>query len=94
MANDNIIELNDARSRIKSRAPNDKRMHPRVASDDRLFSQVVLSAEEPELVGTTLPCTAVNLSVGGIQFRTSAAVPTVKPATEIRVITEMKVRPR
>ena len=26
-------------------------------------------------MGTTLSCTAVNLSVGGIQFRTTAAVP-------------------
>ncbi len=45
-------------------------------SDDRLFSQVVLSADEPDMVGTTLSCTAVNLSVGGIQFRTTAPVPT------------------
>ena len=49
---------------------------PRLVSDDRLFTQVVLSAEKPDLVGTTLSCTAVNLSVGGIQFRTDAPVPT------------------
>ena len=50
-------------------------MHPRLESDDRLFTQVVLSAENPDLVGTTLSCRAVNLSVGGIQFRTNASVP-------------------
>ena len=70
----NIIQFNSARS--KSRQSNDKRMHARMNSDDRLFTQVVLSADEPDLVGTTLSCTAVNLSVGGIQFRTNAPVPT------------------
>jgi len=70
----NIIQLDSARSR--TRRSSDKRMHPRMDSDDRLFSQVVLSADEPDMVGTTLSCTAVNLSVGGIQFRTTAPVPT------------------
>lgn len=70
----NIIQFNSARS--KTRRSSDKRMHPRMDSDDRLFSQVVLSADEPDMVGTTLSCTAVNLSVGGIQFRTTAPVPT------------------
>ena len=50
-------------------------MHPRLESDDRLFTQIVLSPDEPDLVGTTLSCTAVNMSVGGIQFRTTRAVP-------------------
>ena len=69
----NIIEFNAPRS--KSPSPQDQRLHPRLESDDRLFTQVVLSSDEPEIVGTTLSCTAVNLSVGGIQFRTSAPVP-------------------
>jgi Tfp pilus assembly protein PilZ len=72
MASDNIVELASARSGAQNQ---DQRLHPRLESDDRLFTQVVLSAEEPALVGTTLSCTAVNLSVGGIQFRTSAALP-------------------
>jgi Tfp pilus assembly protein PilZ len=50
-------------------------MHPRLDSDERLFTQVVLSADEPDLVGTTLSCVAVNLSVGGIQFRTDTPLP-------------------
>ena len=70
----NIVELASARSR--SKLAQDKRLHPRLESDDRLFTQVVLSSDEPELVGTTLSCTAINLSVGGIQFRTSSPVPT------------------
>jgi Tfp pilus assembly protein PilZ len=86
---DNVIELKSVRERTRSRAagnvtglPNrpsrsrdDKRMHPRQESDDRLFVQVVLSASDPELVGTTVSCDAINLSVGGIQFRTNAALP-------------------
>jgi len=69
----NIIEFNAPRS--KSPSLQDQRLHPRMESDDRLFTQVVLSAEDPDIVGTTLSCTAVNLSVGGIQFRTNAPVP-------------------
>lgn len=70
---DNIIEFNKAR--VKRLSTNDKRMHPRLESDDRLFTQVVLAADEPELVGATLSCTAVNMSLGGIQFKTTQSVP-------------------
>ncbi len=70
---DNIIQFNTAR--VKRMSNNDKRMHPRMERDDRLFTQVVLAADEPELVGATLSCTAVNMSVGGIQFRTNKSVP-------------------
>ena len=70
---DNVIQFN--RARVKRLSDNDKRIHPRLESDDRLFTQVVLATDEPELVGTTLSCTAVNMSVGGIQFRTNQAVP-------------------
>ncbi len=70
---DNIIQFNTAR--IKRMSNNDKRMHPRMERDDRLFTQVVLAADDPELVGATLSCTAVNMSVGGIQFRTNKSVP-------------------
>jgi Tfp pilus assembly protein PilZ len=76
---DNVIELNSARDRLRnrpSRSRDDKRMHARLESDDRLFVQVVLSAADPDLVGTTVSCTAINLSVGGIQFRTDSAIPT------------------
>lgn len=73
MSSDNIVELTSARKAGNQNA--DQRLHPRLESDDRLFTQVVLSAEQPDLVGTTLSCTAVNLSVGGIQFSTNAAVP-------------------
>lgn len=77
---DNVIQLQPMRDRLRrpsrpTRSRDDKRMHPRIESDDRLFVQVVLSAADPDLVGTTLSCKAVNLSVGGIQFRADAAIP-------------------
>ncbi len=70
---DNVVQIESARTRQQRAA--DQRLHPRLQSEDRLFTQVVLSADEPDLVGTTLSCNAVNLSVGGIQFRTDAQVP-------------------
>lgn len=70
---DNVVQLESARTRQQRAA--DARLHPRLQSEDRLFTQVVLSADDPDLVGTTLSCNAVNLSVGGVQFRTNAQVP-------------------
>ena len=71
---DNIIDFSTVRVRTRQRSL-DKRMHPRLESDDRLFTQVVLSADNPDLVGTTLSCTAINMSVGGIQFVTQEPLP-------------------
>ena len=75
----NVIELTKARARLRdsrpSRSHDDQRMHPRIESDDRLFVQVVLSAADPDLVGSTVSCRAMNRSVGGIQFRTDGAIP-------------------
>lgn len=70
---DNVIQFN--RTRVQRFSQNDKRMHPRLESDDRLFTQVVLAADQPDIVGMTLSCAAVNMSVGGIQFRTTEPVP-------------------
>ena len=69
----NIIEFHAARA--KAMSVEEQRLHARLRSDDRLFTQVVLSSQEPEMVGATLSCTAVNLSIGGIQFRTNSPVP-------------------
>jgi len=100
---DNVIELKSVRERTRNRAAgtavgssrpsrtrDDKRMHPRVDSDDRLFVQVVLSASEPDLVGTTVSCTAMNLSAGGIQFRTGAGLP---PGTLLDLWVDIRSRP-
>jgi hypothetical protein len=75
MASDNIISFETARARASARQGADKRLHPRLESTDRLFTQVIICGDDPDLVGTTLPCTAVNFSVGGVQFKTDSAVP-------------------
>jgi Tfp pilus assembly protein PilZ len=71
-----VIELESDNRRSRSGITRkDKRMYARIESDDRLFVQVVLSATEPSLIGTTIACQAVNLSIGGIQFHTRARIP-------------------
>ncbi|MDA1074362.1 MAG: PilZ domain-containing protein [Proteobacteria bacterium] len=75
MATDNIISFETARARVNTRQGADKRLHPRLESSDRLFAQVVVCSDDPEVVGTTLSCMAVNFSVGGVQFRTDQPVP-------------------
>jgi len=71
---DNIIDFSNVRTRTRQRTA-DKRMHPRIETEDRLFTQVVLCAADPDLVGTTLSCSAMNMSVGGVQFCTTQALP-------------------
>ena len=73
LMSDNVIHFNKAR--VERLTTNDQRIHPRHESEDRLFSQVVLAADEPDLVGATLSCTAINMSIGGIQFKTTQPVP-------------------
>lgn len=94
MSDNNVIELDIARQRLQAaraeRQHDDKRMHPRLESNDRLFAQIVLCADRPELVGRTLSCRAVNLSVGGIQFRTDAPVP---PGTLLDLWVDVANRP-
>ncbi len=75
----NVIEMDPAKQRLQAARTGlrrgDKRHHARMDSDDRLFVQIVLCASNPELVGTTISCHAVNLSMGGIQFRTDVEIP-------------------
>lgn len=73
---DNVVDFSKAKSEKKALSAEDQRLHPRRDSTDRLFTQVVLSGDAPDLIGTTLSCKAVNLSVGGIQFRADRSVPT------------------
>jgi Tfp pilus assembly protein PilZ len=70
----NVIELASIRPRPRRASP-DKRVHPRVESHNRLFTQVVSAPDAPDLVGTTVSCSAVNMSIGGLQFRTQEELP-------------------
>ena len=84
---DNVIELKRPRTRSRSI---DKRVRPRLDSDDRLFAQVVLSAEDPSMVGLTLACKAVNFSLGGLQFTCSESLP---PGTLLDLWIDASSRP-
>ncbi len=63
----NLIELPRPHPHRRPR-PEDKRAFPRLGSEDRLFAQVIDCASLPELVGTTVACQAVDVSIGGLQF--------------------------
>jgi len=69
---DNVVEFTSTRTRSRSI---DKRQHPRIDSDDRLFAQVVLSADDPTTVGLTFAGRAINFSLGGVQFICTESVP-------------------
>lgn len=84
---DNVIELKAPKVRARSI---DKRIHPRVDSDDRLFAQVVLSSEDPALVGLTVAGRAVNFSIGGLQFSCTASIP---PGTLLDLWIDVANRP-
>ena len=78
-----IIDFSRAREqalarRVGRRQPrrsNDARRAQRFERNDRMFVQVILSVEEPGLVGSTLSSNAVNISSGGLQFRVPSALP-------------------
>jgi hypothetical protein len=71
-----VIDLNSGNRRSRSgTSRKDKRLYARMDSDDRLFVQVVLSSNEPDLVGTTVAGTALNFSIAGIQFRCTRRIP-------------------
>lgn len=47
---------------------NERRNNPRLMRDDRLFIQIIGASENPSLVGTTLSCSAVDISRQGIRL--------------------------
>jgi hypothetical protein len=77
-----IINFNDAK--LKKVHPRDssiepdcdeRRRHKRMASNDKLFAQIVACEERPGLVGTTLSCAAMNVSAGGLGIRSYEYIP-------------------
>jgi hypothetical protein len=69
---DNVVELKTHWARARYI---DKRQHPRIDSDDRLFAQVVLSADDPGIIGLTFAGRASNFSLNGVQFTCAESVP-------------------
>ncbi|MEX0943603.1 MAG: PilZ domain-containing protein [Pseudomonadales bacterium] len=52
----------------------DKRSETRIAHDIRFFVQVHECKENPDLVGESVACAAVDFSPHGLQFRTEEAL--------------------
>lgn len=96
-AYDNVIDLAEARQRLRRRSisraranGHDQRLHTRHPREDRLFVQVISSPDNPNLVGNTLSCTATDMSVGGMQFEASTPLP---PGTLLDLWVDIRSRP-
>ena len=53
----------------------DKRAEPRIANSIRFFVHVNECADNPDIVGVSVECNAVDVSTKGLQFRTEIALP-------------------
>jgi len=56
-------------------AYSNRRRHPRLQRDDKLFIQVLAASESPWLVGETLQCCALDVSASGLRLQLACAVP-------------------
>lgn len=77
-----IIIFNDAKQRRVSNrnigvstSTEEKRRYKRARSDDRLFAQIVACEDQPNLVGSTISCSAVDVSAGGIRLKSLEYIP-------------------
>ena len=69
-----IIDIGEARRRRDQRqaakamsSKQERRRNYRRESTDRTFVQIVNCPEDPDLVGTTISCSAVDVSAGGLK---------------------------
>lgn len=76
-----IIDLTDARHRrrvVRGRSvssfDSEQRKEYRKASDERLFIQVV-ECSDPDMVGTTLSCHALDVSASGLRAHVEQFIP-------------------
>lgn len=74
-----IVDISAARRRRDRRETgmntnHEKRREFRRLSSERLFVQIVKS-DDPELVGTTISCEAVDVSASGLRIQTASLVP-------------------
>jgi hypothetical protein len=77
-----IINFNDAKQKKEQQVnpgmathTEEKRQHKRVSSSDRLFVQIVACEEKPSLVGTTISCSAIDVSADGLGIRSNEYIP-------------------
>ena len=53
----------------------DKRSEPRIERQVKFFFEVYKCQEDPDLVGTSIECEAIDFSTHGLQLRTNQEVP-------------------
>jgi hypothetical protein len=53
----------------------DNRAEPRVTHHHRFFVDIQACADNPELIGTTVECEAIDFSTRGMQFKTKQLLP-------------------
>jgi hypothetical protein len=53
----------------------EKRQYKRVASNERLFAQIVACEDRPNLVGSTISCKAMDVSAGGMRIKSYQYIP-------------------
>ncbi len=78
-----IVNLNDARKKKRSLSelcntgsdPREKRSEIRKPSSERLFVQIVSCPDDPELVGTTVSCATLDVSVSGLKVKSYEFIP-------------------
>ncbi len=78
----NVVRLDEMRLRkvrfpttLGRREAREQRIFPRRKASDRLFVQIVESAGQPDLVGTTVSAMAVDMSASGICFTSHQPFP-------------------
>lgn len=81
LLNSNIIYLSEAREKRFFQGPvsrgtekHERRRAFRRESGERLFLQIVHSAD-PDLLGTTISCTAIDVSAGGLRVACDISIP-------------------
>ncbi|MEX0941877.1 MAG: PilZ domain-containing protein, partial [Pseudomonadales bacterium] len=60
--------------RVMGMNDHEKRRDDRRTSNDRLFIQIV-SSDDPDLMGTTISCEAVDVSASGLRIATRIEIP-------------------
>ena len=92
---DKLISLADTRRRTKTQESDmsgqvsERRQDDRKESSERLFVQVI-AAQEADLVGTTISCNALDISVSGLKIESPSLIPA---GTKLDIWVDMAARP-
>lgn len=88
----NVYSLDALRPTLERRRKRsgDRRREPRFICRERMFVQVVLCPEQPELVGRTLTGRVVDVAASGLGFHTELRLP---PGALVDIWVDLSSRP-